>query len=196
MSTIIQPKAPRKVISYLTKDEFELLIRAIEADIVLKGKHIGPNQVRWLIDLIKVAVGTGLRRGELLNLRWDSVDLTKRAIDVTTSAEFQTKSGHERTVFMAGVALATIERLETERTSERSEYVFTSTTGGKLSPGYVSKRFRYYRRLADLPDHIHFHSLRHTYASWLVLAGVDLYRVQELMGLSTVQLVMRYAHLA
>ena len=50
--------------------------------------------------------------------------------------------------------------------------------------------------LDGLPEKIHFHSLRHTYASWLVMAGVDLYRVKELMGHASIQTTMRYAHLA
>ncbi len=51
--------------------------------------------------------------------------------------------------------------------------------------------FRY-----NSPEKIHFHSLRHTYATWLVEGGVDLYRVKELMGHSSFQTTMRYAHLA
>ena len=67
---------------------------------------------------------------------------------------------------------------------------------GRPNEEDVSKRFKRYVRMAGLSDDIHFHSLRHTYASWLVMAGVDLFRVKELLGHVDISTTMRYAHLA
>ena len=73
--------------------------------------------------------------------------------------------------------------------------VFPGVKGGKLNKNYLAKRFRFFRDLAKLPKHLRFHSLRHTYGSWLAQAGVDLYRIKELMGHQSTQTTMRYAHL-
>ena len=94
-----------------------------------------------------------------------------------------------------------MRRLFEQRASETEAYVFQGCRSQerhreKLNEEYVSKRFLYYRRLARLPDGITFHNLRHTYASWLVIAGVDLYRVKELLGHKSIESTMRYSHLA
>ena len=122
-------------------------------------------------------------------------------VTVKNTADFKTKSGHERVVFVYGDAREVLERLHAGCTSEADDYVFQGTsnregTRGHLNPEYVSKRFLHYARMAKLPKGIHFHSLRHTYASWLVMAGVDLFRVKELLGHADISTTMRYAHLA
>ncbi len=61
---------------------------------------------------------------------------------------------------------------------------------------HVSRRFKYYVRLAKLPERTRFHSLRHTCASWLVQRGVSLPIVQAILGHSTIRVPQRYAHLA
>jgi len=190
------PRAPRKVVSYLTRAEYEQLVRAIEADVVVQGNYVLPGQVLWLIDVVRFAVGTGLRLREICHLRWSAVNLAEGTLTVKASGDFQPKSGHERVVYVAGEALEVLQRFSRERTREGDDFVFKGANGDKLAPDYVSKRFRHFRRLARLPENIHFHSLRHTYASWLVMAGVDLYRVKELMGHASIQTTMRYAHLA
>ena len=74
--------------------------------------------------------------------------------------------------------------------------MFRGTQGDPLNPGYVSNRFRYYRKKAKLPSDIHFHSLRHTCASWLVMKGVPLRTVQAMLRHSVIGVTQRYAHLA
>ncbi len=102
---------------------------------------------------------------------------------------------------VAGEALEILRRRYEQRTSEADAYVFQGRRvqkrdREKLNEEYVSKRFLYYRRLARLPEGITFHNLRHTYASWLVIAGVDLYRVKKLLGHKSIESTMRYSHLA
>ncbi|MFB3130980.1 MAG: tyrosine-type recombinase/integrase [Rhodothermales bacterium] len=126
-------------------------------------------------------------------------------------AEYLTRDEHERLLRaieadavlkpVAGEALEILRRRYEQRTSEANAYVFQGRRvqkrdREKLNEEYVSKRFLYYRRLARLPEGITFHNLRHTYASWLVIAGVDLYRVKELLGHKSIESTMRYSHLA
>jgi site-specific recombinase XerD len=79
-----------------------------------------------------------------------------------------------------------------ERMGER---VFTLPDGRPLRIGYVSSTFKKYVRKAGLNDKIHFHSLRHTGATWLVQRDVPIYSVQQILGHSRVDMTQIYSHL-
>lgn len=160
-----------------------------------RNKHtaLQDGQVRWLIDVVTVACGTGLRSGEVRSMRWSWIYFDEGTITVQETDDFTPKSGDERVIYISGDALEILRR----RFEEDSEgLVFEAFQGGKLDIHYLGKRFRYFADLAKLPKGKNFHSTRHTYASWLVQADVDLYRVQKLCGHKSMQTTMRYAHLA
>ncbi|GAB5520375.1 MAG: site-specific integrase [Rhodothermales bacterium] len=188
---------------FLTEDEFEKLIHLIEVDYNLSGdaaaQSSNANQVAnptWLTDALRFAVNTGLRRGELCSLQWSAVTLSKGMVKVQNTEEFKTKSGEERVIYPAGKGWRVIQRLAQARTSSMaSEYVFKGARGGQLNGEYLSKRFREYRRKAGFSDEIDFHSLRHTFASWAVMRGMDIYRLKEILGHSDIAVTMKYAHL-
>ncbi len=92
----------RTVHAFLSEAEVEELLRVIEADAMLKYAITDGN--RWLTDVIRFAVGTGLRRGEVCNLRWSAVDLKGQMLTVKNTEDFATKSGHERPVPLVGDA--------------------------------------------------------------------------------------------
>jgi integrase len=149
--------------------------------------------------LVTVGIHTGMRRGELLNLTWQDVDFVGRTIVVRTS-----KSGEGRRLPMSATAYSTLsaarqqDRLERLRSgaargNEGSRYVFAAPRGGYL----VNLNRGWYPALrrAGIED-LRFNDLRHTFASRLVMSGVDLYRVQTLMGHKTPAMTLRYAHLS
>ena len=178
---------------FMSDDEVERLVRAVEADAVLKPEIDGGN--RWLLDAVHLALGTGLRRGELINLRWGDVDLVHGSVHVRNREGWTTKSGRERVVPLVGDALAIARRLHGERTEEDDEArVLTGVGGDPVNEDYLSKRFAFYRDLARLPKQISFHSLRHTYASRLVQRGASVYKVQALLGHADVKTTQQYAH--
>lgn len=202
-----RPKLQRKEKRFLTREQYETILRCIEADAVMKEggmvkqASLKEGEVRWLADVVRFAIGTGLRVGELTSLRWHSVDLNNRLITIRNEAGFTTKSGHERTLPIDGEALEVVEKLFQMRSSESDGYVFTGTSRregskDKLNSTYVSKRFLRYVRLAKLPEGISFHTLRHTYVSWMIMAGVPVPVVQKLAGHADITTTMRYAHLA
>ena len=138
----------RDLPEFLSPDDYDRLLRAIEGDAELKGLDHGN---RWLLDAVRFAVGTGLRRGELCALRWGAVDLAGRMLHVRNEGGFTTKSGRERAVPLVGEAHAVAARLDEERHArglghDRSGLVLSGADGGALSGSYVSKRFRKYRR--------------------------------------------------
>lgn len=176
------PKEQKELAEFLTTTQLERLIACIDADLEMKGGLIKPGEVVWLRDLILVAVCTGLRRGELCNLRWSDVDFETGFLHVRNRGGFQTKSGHERSIPLAGDALEVLQRRSTKRADDLDGYVFTGASGLPLVPKYASKRFKYY--------------VRHTCASWLVQCGVSLSIVQAILGHSSIQVTQRYVHLA
>ena len=192
------PKVQKKVADFLTPSKLEQLFRAIEADVKIKkdARQVVDDEVLWLKDVITLAVNTGLRRGELVNLRWQDIDFESGFLTVRNSEDFQTKSGHERSIPIAPEALKVLARLDSERKDDLDGPVLQGKGGGPLNAEYASKRFKYYVRLARLPETIHFHSLRHTCASWLVMRGVPLRIVQAILGHSDISVTQRYAHLA
>jgi len=172
---------PEKVPSYIKKEQFEILIR---------------NSKGWLKEVIIFAVLTGLRRGEILNLRYPDVDLEKRLIYVVSNQSFQTKHGKRRVVPMNELLQSFLSE-KMKGNIDSSGYIFTLTNSDKPIEGNLaSKRFRELVRKVGLDSSIHFHSLRHTFATWLVKAGVSIYEVQKLLGHSNVTVTQVYSHLA
>ena len=179
---------------FLSENEEARLLGAVRGDAVL-NPGIGSGN-RWLLDLVRFALGTGLRRGELLNLRWADLDLLAGTVHVRNREGFTTKSGQERVVPLVADALAVAQALHEARTNEDpGAHVFVGVGGKPVNARYLSKRFRHYRELARLPEQIHFHSLRHTYASRLVQNGASVYKVQALLGHADVGTTQQYAHL-
>lgn len=168
---------PQKPPSYFSKESLAKLLAIIKES--------------WLKDIVLFAVLTGMRRGEILNLRWQDVDLERRIIFVQSSQTFRTKFGKRRTVPMSDPAYDLIDKLQ----KGTSDYVFT-LNGAKIFDGWVSHKFKQYVRKANLDDtKLHFHSLRHTFASWLVQDGVSLYEVKKLLGHSDIKTTETYSHL-
>lgn len=146
----------------------------------------------WLREVVIFAVLTGMRRGEITNLRWQDVDLSRKLLTIQSSPTFKTKSGKRRTIPLNETALYI---LSARHGKDTSEYVFL-LNGGKISDEWLTHAFKkavYDVRLPD--DRLHFHSLRHTFASWLVQDGVSIYAVKELLGHSDVKTTQVYSHL-
>jgi len=134
-----------------------------------------------LIDLVEFALFTGMRRGEVLGLSWERVDRARGVVllDVT-------KSGRRREVPLNSRADAVLAR----RGSHAHGLVFGRRNWNTYRHAFEGAATR--ARLADF----HFHDLRHTFASWAIQRGATLQEVKDLLGHSTLAMVMRYAHLS
>ncbi len=141
----------------------------------------------WLRDLVQFALGTGMRMGEILSLSWRGVDLIRR-----TAMVFQSKNGERRTIPLNQTVLSVMKERGTLR-SLRTDLVFPSKTHTPLESGHLRRAFRLALKKAKIED-FHFHDLRHTFATRLVQAGVELYKVQRLLGHKSPMMTQRYAH--
>jgi site-specific recombinase XerD len=87
-------------------------------------------------------------------------------------------------------------KMDDRESDDPSERVFKGVGGGPLNGHYVTERSRHYRKKAELPEEISFHSLRHTCASLLIMEGVSPRTVQAMLRHSRIEVTMKYAHLA
>jgi integrase len=132
----------------------------------------------------KVALYTGARRGELLAARWDQLDLRRGLLTLPTS-----KSGRPRYIELSSIVVETLQRVPRHL---GEPLMFPDCRK-------VSHRFPEWAVQAKLPGKVTLHTLRHTFASRLVMAGVDLLTVRELGGWGKkggLAMVERYAHVA
>ena len=135
--------------------------------------------------IVTVALNTGMRRGEILGLRWEQVDLRHGFILLETS-----KNGERREIPIN----TTLEYLFKEMPhSVESKYVFVDKNGKPYKE--IKRSFSTALRRVGISD-FRFHDLRHTFASHLVMAGIDLTSVKELLGHKTITMTLRYSHLA
>lgn|SRR5574340_804440 len=141
----------------------------------------------WLHDLVTVALHTGMRMGEILALTWSTVDFNRRTVTVLRS-----KNGERRTIPVNDTALSVLRRKSRIR-SLTTDLVFYSKAFTVIEPGHLRRSFRLAMKKAKIED-FHFHDLRHTFATRLVQAGVDLYKVQRLLGHKSPTMTQRYAH--
>lgn len=199
LDDVRQPRREQKQQAFLSTADVEKLLLAIDAHAAMRDGKAGrqPDDA-WLRAMIHVAVCTGLRRGELLRLRWQDVDLDSGLLYVRNRGGARTKSGNERAVPLAGDAVDVLQRLKAERADEEDGPVFVDSDGLPPRPDRVTHRFKFYVRKAKLRDRkrLKFHSLRHTTGSWLAMKGVPMRVIQGILGHSSVQVTEQYSHLA
>jgi integrase len=155
-----------------------------------RTRYLTPGELRaalesappWLRAPMAFAACTGVRRGEMLSLRWMDVDIPNRRVYLR-----ETKNGNLRVLPLSEAALQVLNSLPTGASSDT---VFADVDPSRLS---VYTR-RVFARLGIMDAS--FHTLRHTSASWLVQQGVDLYAVGQLLGHKTPRMTQRYAHLS
>lgn len=136
---------------------------------------------------------TGMRLGEILNMQWSWIDKNQNVIIIKNSASFTTKSKKERII---PIHRKVTKILAKQSFNNSSNFIFNNNSIKNINSEYVSKQFKKAVRSAKLNDSIHFHSLRHSFASNLVQRGVDLYVVKELLGHEDIKTTQVYSHLS
>ena len=173
-------KLPEKTPRYLTESEIDKLLD------VAQGEYIYP--------ILVTALHTGMRKSELFNLKWRDVDFEQGTVTIQSGDDWHTKNYRSRTIEMTTVLYKTMlqqRRLHMEL-GVRVDYVFTYR---EHRIKYMDATLKKVVKRAELKN-VTLHSLRHTFASHLVMGGVSLREVQELMGHRSYETTLQYAHLS
>jgi len=180
-NNIKSPKVPKSLPVYISEAELILILN--------KTEH------QLFKDIFNTGFYSGMRVGELLNMKWNWVDFSQDVITIMNSNEFNTKNKRERIIPIHQKVRTILKSRLPVGKRQHNDFVFNRIEGIKLNENYISKQFKRAVRLTNLNDEIHFHSLRHSFASALVQRGVSLYAVKELLGHESITITQIYSHL-
>ena len=153
-----------------------------------------------LKDIYLFGFYSGCRINEILNLKWNNIDFAERLIKIKNDESFTTKNKRERVIPINNFLFENLrKRIPIVNNINNENYVFVDSNGKKFRADTVSKWFKETVREAskhiDLDSSIHFHSLRHSFASCLIQRGVSIYEVSKLLGHSDIKVTEIYSHL-
>jgi len=179
-SRITAPRVDNTRQRYLTKEEANLLLASLKQE----------NEQLWQISLLSLS--TGMRAGEIFHLRGEHVNLEDKSIRIVDP-----KNGKNRSAYIPETAFDMLKGC----LLEHGKLVFPTSKGNPYR--VIPKPFRrivkelgFNAGLTDPRDQVVFHTLRHTFASWLVQKDQPLFVVSELLGHSSLMMTKRYAHLS
>jgi integrase len=169
-------REPRRQVRYLSAEEVRAVLKAAD------------DRLR---PVIEVFLNTGLRRDELIHLTWADVDFKNRAVSVQSKDGWHPKDYEARHIPMTPRLKEVLEA----QPRGAGGFVFTGAAGTPLNGITLGASFRSLLRACGVKG-ASVHTLRHTFASHLVMSGADLYTVQKLLGHSSIKTTEIYAHLA
>ncbi len=179
---IIAPKSPRKLPKVLDADQTVQLVEIKEEDsLAIRDKA-----------MLELIYSSGLRLAELISLNLNDIDFNDRILTVTG------KGKKTRSVPVGQHAIKAIKRwlkIRTAMVNESEQALFISNRGKRISPRSVQQRLKQWAIKQGLPNHVHPHMLRHSFASHLLESSGDLRAVQELLGHADISTTQVYTHL-
>lgn len=168
-----------------------------------RTRFLTPDEARELLDALWVrspeahdmsvlGLACGLRFGEVAGLTWGCVDKARQQLMVKDG-----KNGRSRIAYLTADAMAMLER---RGGGHHDQLIFPAKDGGphkQISAVFwrVLNQLGWNKNVSDPRDKVVYHTLRHSFASWLVQDGTPLYTVQKLLGHSTISQTERYSHL-
>jgi integrase len=163
---------------FLTEKEYKLFLKNCEEDIY---------------PIFFTFLSTGLRLGELLHLQWGDIDLKRKKLSIRKK-DFWIPKTSEREIPLSEGMMAMLSKIRPSK-FDTKDFVFPGKDGKVLRRKLRNDLIRIAEK-TGISDFTKVHSLRHTFASHLVMKGVDLPTVQRLLGHASIQTTMIYAHLA
>jgi len=173
-------RAPKPDFDFFTQEESERLLEAASPE------HRA---------MLTTALKTGVRRGELLALRWEDIDFRASKLTVRRALSLNVlstpKSGRSRSIPMS----PQLKEVLRAHRHKHGPWVFCDDDGDRFTANQVRRTVPDACKAAGLRE-LNWHALRHSFASQLAIAGVPLKVIQELLGHASIEMTMRYAHLA
>ncbi len=152
--------------------------------------NIVENEVNpTLSSIYRFAFYTGLRAGEIVNLEWSDINWENKVIKVQNKQNHILKGKVQRNLPISNIVYEILFKIRNS-----TGYVF-NRNGETIRVEFLSKKFKKAVRKSGVDDKIHFHSLRHSFASQLAKQGVSLYQIQRLLGHKNPSQSMMYSHL-
>ena len=187
MRKVKKLKEPRGRVRFLSDDEVRSDGSAVEGERTRLLKACEDSSNPYLYSVVVLALSTGMRQGEIMNLKWNDVDLKQGRITL-----HHTKNRERRVVPLTGHALETIKVHSRVRRID-SDLLFPGLNPHK--PMDLREPWLQALRKAGIND-FRFHDLRHSAASYLAMNGASLADIAEVLGHKTLQMVKRYSHLS
>lgn len=180
---IKQIKVVEKEKMVFTDEEIPLLIEAIDIPLIK--------------NFVMIGLYTGMRLAEILNLQWNDILLNDKIIKVLNKENHRTKTTRIRAIPISEKLYPVLVNMKTELNEKYSgeKYLFQSYTKRPFDKSFITTKFKHYVIKAGLPEHLHFHNLRHTFITQLLRKGVSIYKVKVLAGHSSIKTTEGYAHL-
>jgi integrase len=194
MRKVVKLREPRGRVRYLEEADRERLLQACK-----KSIH------SYLYSVVLIAISTGMRYGEIINLKWSDVDLDRKRIILQ-----ETKNGERRAVPIAGLALDRLMQLSKLRRLDtnllfpklRSQEVPSLLQAPDLArvqkvqkPVQIRTAWVAALKKAEITD-FRFHDLRHCAASYLAMSGASIAEIADILGHKTLAMAKRYSHLS
>ncbi len=163
-------KENNSILRYLSIEEIQKLIKSAPTETIR--------------NIILLALNTGMRKNEILNLKWTDIDLESQLLYIRDS---KNKEGRQ-------IPLNdTLHQIFKNKNSSLNEYVFINSNGERYRD--IRKLFQKALDTSEIKN-FRFHDLRHTFASHMVMSGVEIITVSKLLGHKSIEMTMRYAHLS
>jgi len=166
------------IINYWTVEQVELILSTVRS---------------YWRDPLEFLYHTGLRKGELINLTWADVNLNERQPTIIIQGKdgWTPKTKKQRAIPLNAIAVNLIRK---QTHSSTDKYVFKAKNGGMIHRDKIYRGLQVALKKLGLDGTVH--TFRHTFASHLVMKGIGLETVSKLLGHSTIEMTMKYAHLA
>jgi len=191
INSIEMLNTPETEYMFWTKEEISCFLK------YTYGKYKS-NKTAFLYYLISLT--TGIRQGELIALKWDTIDFDNKLITIKRTYEASTKSIKEETKskkirFIGIQDKLLIELLNHRKNNSKTEFVLETSSNNHLDPSNFRRR-NFFKDIKEANVRkIRIHDLRHTFASHFIMNGGSLFDLQQILGHSDTRTTMIYAHL-